>query len=93
MRPRLPQRQALLLSAAILAPCLVLVALGLRLIAQEHQLDNQRRPERRQMLVCLHFLDYVSLHRLARHVDDRETLLHFDDDAGAGLLFVAAVDD
>ena len=50
-RPRLPRRQALLFLIAILVPCLVLVAVGLRLIAQERQLEDTRRIEQRQLLV------------------------------------------
>ncbi len=51
IRPRLPRRQAFLFLIAILVPCLVLLALGLRLMAQERQLEDRRRTEERQLLV------------------------------------------
>ena len=46
--PRLPRRQVLLFLAAILVPCLVLVALSLRMIEQERQLEQKRAAEERQ---------------------------------------------
>ena len=51
IHPRHPRRQAFLFLIAILVPCLVLVALGWRLMAQERQLEDQRRVEARQLLV------------------------------------------
>lgn len=48
---RRPRRQAFLFLVAIVVPCLVLVALGLRLMAQERQLKETRRAEQLQLLV------------------------------------------
>ncbi len=51
--PRVPRvtllgRGLLLFLVAVLSPCLVLVALGLRILDQERQLDLKRRTEERQ---------------------------------------------
>lgn len=51
IRPYLPRRQALLFLIAILVPCAVLVALGLRTMDQERQLEAKRLTEERQRLV------------------------------------------
>ena len=51
IHPHLPRRQALLFLIAILVPCLLLLALGLRVMAQERRLDVTRRAEQRQLLV------------------------------------------
>ena len=48
IRPRLPRRQVFLFLIAILVPCLVLLALGVWLMAQERQLENTRRLDERQ---------------------------------------------
>jgi signal transduction histidine kinase len=61
IRPRLPRRQAFLFLIAILVPCMVLVALGLRLMAQERQLEDKRRAEERQLLVVQVRQDLLSL--------------------------------
>ena len=45
---RLPGRQVLLFLTAILAPCLVLVALSVRMIEQERQLEEKRAREDRE---------------------------------------------
>lgn len=45
---RLPRRQGWLFLLAILAPCLVLLIVGLRTIEQERQLEEKRAAERRQ---------------------------------------------
>lgn len=62
----LPRRQAVLFLVAILVPCLVLVALGLRLMAQERQLDNKRRAEARQLLVVQVRQELLSRTRIGR---------------------------
>lgn len=59
--PRLPRRQVFLFLIAILVPCLVLVALGLRLIAQERQLDDKRRADERLLQVAQVQQDLLSL--------------------------------
>ncbi len=46
--PRLPSRQVLLLLAVVLAPCAVFLFLGLRMAAQERQLQEKRAGEQRQ---------------------------------------------
>ncbi len=48
MRPRSHRRQVLLFLAAVVVPCLVLVALGVRMIRQERELAEKRRIEERQ---------------------------------------------
>lgn len=74
IRPRLPRRQAFLFLAAILVPCLVLLALGLRLMAQERQLEDKRRTEERQLLVVqvrqelLSLVEKIKLQEVARAV-------------------------
>jgi signal transduction histidine kinase len=82
VRPRAPRRQALLFLIATLVPCVVLLALGLRLMAQERQLDDQRSVERRLLLVVqvrqelLSRLDGIKLRELTRAVAsaDKEPL-------------------
>ena len=48
--PDLRRRQALLFVVAILVPCVVLVALGLRTIDQERQLESNRLADERHLL-------------------------------------------
>jgi len=47
VRPLLPKRELLLFLVAILTPCLVLVALSVRILEQERQLEQKRRAEER----------------------------------------------
>jgi signal transduction histidine kinase len=51
VHPQRSRRQAFLFLVAIVVPCLVLVALSLRLMAQERQLEETRRAEQLQFLV------------------------------------------
>ena len=48
MWPHLPRRQVVLFLAVILAPCTVLLFLGLRMVEQERQLQDKRAGEQRQ---------------------------------------------
>jgi signal transduction histidine kinase len=80
IRPRLPRRQVLLFLIAILVPCLVLVALGLRMMEQERQLEDKRHADERQLLVVqvrqdlLSLLEKIKLQHVTRVVaaDGRE---------------------
>jgi signal transduction histidine kinase len=48
MWSRLPRRQVLLFLTVILAPCAVLLFLGVRMVEQERQLEEKRASEQRQ---------------------------------------------
>ncbi len=52
IEPRLLRRQVLLFLGAIVAPCLVLIALSVRMMEQERQLRAKRDTEDRQKLVA-----------------------------------------
>jgi tetratricopeptide (TPR) repeat protein len=70
----LPRRQVLLFLVAILVPCGVLVALGLQMMEQEHQLEDKRLAEDHQRLIgrvrqeLLSDLEEIKLHQLTRTV-------------------------
>lgn len=72
IRPRLLRRQVSLFLIAILVPCLVLVALGLRMMEQERQLEDKRSADERQLLVVgvrqdlLAFLERIRLQHVTR---------------------------
>jgi len=71
---RFPRRQASLFLIAILLPCLVLIALGVRLIAQERQLEVKRHDEEHRQLVIqvrqelLSILEKIKLQEVTRAI-------------------------
>jgi signal transduction histidine kinase len=58
---RFPRRRVLLFLVAILVPCVVLLALGLRLMGQERQLEDKRRSDQRQLLLAQVRQDLMTL--------------------------------
>ena len=75
----LPRRQALLFLIAILVPCGVLVALALRIVEQDRQLESKRLVDERQRVIeqvrqeLLSELEKIKLQQVTRAVtqDDR----------------------
>src|SRR5262245_50441494 len=97
IRPYLPRRGAFLFLIAILVPCVVLVALSLRMIEQERQLEDKRFMEDRQRAVdqvrqgLLSQLEKIKLEevtRMAARTGDAESVR-----SASAVAFVATLHD
>jgi signal transduction histidine kinase len=88
-----PSRQALLFLAALGAPCVLLIGLTLRLLAQERELAEKRHADDRRRLATDIRQDLISgVTRLRINLLERHAAADVDGDGAPPLAFVARVD-